>query len=352
MKWNGPFPIEHDIYNMLKDPFFLQCQLYLTATFVKDGPQDNTPSDIEFYDCHSQLGEQRETPDQELFTPETDSSLLKQNVDKKNRSGMSSSSDRWHTGTEGSIAMHQALHDSEEGDVSLVKKKIEHTTQMSGADFPSPPNPIRIPRFQKDPGDGDNPKQVNNTRSVSPSAMERFKRFISFGEKDPPQEIKEVPSGFSMSFPSLPDLSSSTQALKSFNLSQEEQPHSSLPRGRPAMTPCERGEKSWRKDPSSYGFPSPEISLKRPQTLFKFNTSPYDKNTETRKTRRRSTEVPFEGLTSPMSASERLLRSPGTPRILMSPREPSAYIAAREKQAKLDFRINFKDQANFTGKLF
>lgn len=38
MKWNGPFPIEHDIYNMLKDPFFLQCQLYLTATFVKDGP--------------------------------------------------------------------------------------------------------------------------------------------------------------------------------------------------------------------------------------------------------------------------------------------------------------------------
>ncbi|XP_030854686.1 uncharacterized protein LOC115929551 isoform X1 [Strongylocentrotus purpuratus] len=325
-----------------------------TSLFLKEkhsvtGPQDNTPSDIEFYDCHSQLGEQRETPDQELFTPETDSSLLKQNVDKKNRSDMSSSSERWHTGTEGSIAMHQALHDSEEGDVSLGKKKIEHTTQMSRADFPSPPNPTRIPRFQKDPGDGENPKQVKNTRSVSPSAMERFKRFISFGEKDPPQKIKEVPSSFSMSFPSLPDLSSSTQALKSFNLSQEEQPHSSPSRGRPAMTPCERGEKSWRKD-TSYGFPSPEISLKRPQTLFKFNTSPYDKNTETRKTRRRSTEVPFEGLTSPMSASERLLRSPGTPRIPMSPREPSAYIAAREKQAKLDFRINFKDQANFTGR--
>ncbi|XP_041468884.1 uncharacterized protein LOC121418805 [Lytechinus variegatus] len=318
-----------------------------TSLFLKEklsviGVQDNTPSDIEFYDCHSQLGEQRETPDQELFTPETDSNLLKQSVDNNYRSDLLNSSERWHTGTETSV-----VHNSEEGDLSFIKKN-GHTRQMDGAEFPSPPNPVRIPRFQEDPENCKDPEHMKNSRNGSPGAMERFTHFLSFGEKDPPQEIKEAPSSFPVSFPSLPDLSASNKALKSFNFSHENS-YPSPEKGRPAMTPSERGEKSWWKDPT-YGFPSPEISLKRPQTLFRFSTSPYDKNTETRKTRRRSTEVLVEGLSSPLSASERLLRSPRTPRKPMTPKEPSAYIAAREKQAKLDFRINFKDQANFTGR--
>ena len=45
------------------------------------GLQDNTPSDIEFYDCHSQLGDQRETPDQELYTPDTDNRDMHLNSD-------------------------------------------------------------------------------------------------------------------------------------------------------------------------------------------------------------------------------------------------------------------------------
>ncbi|XP_071490614.1 uncharacterized protein [Diadema antillarum] len=289
-----------------------------------DAFHDNTPSDIEFFDCESQLGEvHHETPDQELFTPDTE--------------GQASS---WHTLKEGVTLDRHSWRESVEGDVSFTQKQ-----NLKNAESMLPPPHQRFSMY---------PSSVNNNglqqHSKDQSTAAEHDEHL-FSENIPPKPTKsnatpELPN-FSLSFPSLPDLSSSNEAIRSFSSSIPPHP-TPPPPGQQATTPNERGEKSLWKS-ASHSFPHPEITLKRPQTLFKFDASPYSKEPEARKTRRRSMErspdIPTLG-----PVGQPWLRSPGGSRSPMPAREPSAYAAAKEKQAKLDFRINFKDQSNFTGR--
>ncbi|XP_038073094.1 uncharacterized protein LOC119741421, partial [Patiria miniata] len=94
----------------------------------------------------------------------------------------------------------------------------------------------------------------------------------------------------------------------------------------------------------------PEGGLKRPDTLFTFSAKPSTKEpgfpprqrvTRTRSDGRLWREL--SPLTSPYSSP---LRSPR----IMSPRKTTLISPEREKHAKLDFKINFKDQKTFTGR--
>ena len=259
-------------------------------------------------------------------------------------------SSQWNSDRDMSLGDDSVWLEAEQGDVSFSKKDNGHVggSEENEVGMQSPPNPVRF--TMPDTRGAYTPRPYSHGKQ---GPMARFNRYFSGGESEPPPTTQSgassLPTNFPSSFPSLPDLSASNNAFSSFtNYFSSQQKQS--PRQPPyhATTPKERGEKSWWKS-ATHNFPTPEITLKRPQTLFKFNTSPYNKDAETRWARRRSSERSVEGMT-PMSGSQKLPKTPSSSGSPMMSREPSAYTTARERQAKLDFRINFKDQSNFTGK--
>ncbi|XP_072032557.1 LOW QUALITY PROTEIN: uncharacterized protein [Amphiura filiformis] len=344
----------------LKVPTILRLK-ESTADNESAGSASNTPgSEVEYFDCSSQMADSQDNLlDDVMQTPEITPPGEDQPSVNQELSGKHSPDVISHLGMDLRISPSSQKSESSTGSViSLKRKKAEASPKLDQ------PNKHTIKRTS------DISSTHHGANIGDSSNLTQFQDFVK--KLPPPTQLftfknwKQPPSGSGKQMPrsiSFDEVSFFGQS-GIFHFGADEQSDAAKPEfGVTRSKPFGGVENDLQETPddvfeddimprdlpseSNYG------SLQRPKTLFKFTATPYDRS-RAQQWRRVDGVERAKSDSKAMSLSP--LKSPGrSPKRAShgeawSPRRPLYETPETERQARLDFKINFKEQSNFSGR--
>ncbi|XP_022104818.1 uncharacterized protein LOC110986863 [Acanthaster planci] len=318
-------------------------------------------SPSEYFDCRSELNDSKDALD-DIVSDELSESM-KGSLNLAGSSPAAVFPSQHQTEAEGGGAATRANESSTreravaeplpfEAESGSPKRRSKSMSSLSGH---------KRKKFTGDEGEESSPACAFETEDAS-SKFPQWRDFItrvppvaklfSFSDKwQTPLKTRSI--SFDESTHLAHQLTESEQATRIDSEPPASMSHASNTTVRPQSDP-KRSKVHFEASPLAVSSPTgsskQEGGLKRPETLFTFSAQPAAKEhgfpQRQRMTRSRSDGRlwrELSPLTSPYSSPVR------SPKIL-SPRKSMLISPEREKHAKLDFKINFKDQENFTGR--
>ena len=335
-----------------------------TGEVDKDTSKTNTPnSEGDYFDCHSQINDSRDdllddndlmiTPDSssnDAVLPVEDSSIGDQGLNEKEDSPSNDTVLPSEEDSQNAISEESHSRTPVNDEVSPLLKSKKRTASSNGSDVPVE-QIIDRTNHEVVPNSADIKSDVSPLPSLTLTPPKQRFTFETWA-KPHSEAAKKLSRSFS--FDEVSFFSSKKESLFQFNSEHEITRKWSYTEGQideQLKQDFDGGANDVFGDKEKA---ESETSLQRPQSLFTFSATPYDRSRSPQWRRvegaKSDTKVPES---SPGKSPRR--SPPKTPNgiaDLWSPKGSTTLeTPEKDRQARLDFKINFKEQSNFSGKM-